>query len=212
MLSQVEIFKKLFFFFNRHSYFFTVIPWNYCLRWTCSKILKSSLWLPGFFCLFSLFPFSVLHFPPLSVYLTHFSTELYQKFCSQNAFISVLCPQTCCFLFCFSSSTLRLNISIVFPFLIVPVPPWTLSYLLPYSVHYLQKHVPAEWSFGDISNENMEWSICRTCLAWLQAQQVKQIAKLSREMVKKSKAFTGRSGKSYFSSKLEYWCMLKNLE
>lgn len=172
-------------------------------RWTCSKVLKSSLWLPVFF-FFSFFPFSVFRFLPLPVYLTPFSTELYQKFYSQNAFITLLCPQTFCLLFPFPSSTSPLNIYYSFHCISIShcpsldtVPLATLSFS-PFA-----KACPGWWSFGNVSNENMGWSICRTCPAWLQAQQVKQISKHSREMVKKSKPSTGRSGKSYFNNKLE---------
>lgn len=63
-----------------------------------------------FFFFFSFFPFSVLHFLPLSVYLTPLSTELDLTFYFQNAFITALCPQTFCFFFPFPSSTLPPNL------------------------------------------------------------------------------------------------------
>lgn len=212
--ASLSSYLKNLYFFNRHSYFFTVICRYYWLKWTCSKILKK-LTMASCFFFFSFFPFSVLHFLPLPVYVTPFSTELYQKFYSQNAFITVLCPQTFCLPLQFPSSTLSLNTDYSFHSNLIsdcPCPSLDAVTLATLFCSPFGKPCPGWWSFGNISNENIGWSICRTCPAWLQAQQVKQISKHSREMVKKSKPSPGRSGKSYFNNKLEYQYMLKNLE
>lgn len=168
-----------------------------------------------FFFFFSFFPFSVFHFLPLSVCSTPSSTELDLTFYFQNAFITALCPQTFCFFFPFPSSTLLPNLYYSFHCISIchcPCPSLDTVPLATLICSPFAMPCPSWWSFGNISNENMGWSNHRTFPAWLQAQQVKQISKHSREMFKKSKHSTGRSGKSYFNNTLEYQYMLKNLE